>query len=213
MRILLLHGLGQDAASFREATSAIRSVTPGCEFVLCEAPNEAVALSLLLGGSSGGGGLQWWNMSPSSLGAGWAHSLDHLKSVIEESGPFDGVIGFSQGAAAIAMLVAEAQLSGPSMKQSRWFHFACFIGGFLPNAPYMRERIDKAVRSSLFALPSWHAFGSDDFVIPSNKSEALANCFQHAVLQPFAGGHEMPQGDVAMQSFRRFIEKQFKNKE
>ena len=212
LRILLLHGLGQDAASFGEATSAIRAVTPDCEFILCQAPHDAVALSVLLGGSerssggdgTGGGGLQWWNMSPSSLGAGWAHSLDHLKLILEE-GVFDGVIGFSQGAAALSMLVAEAQLS-----QQRWFHFACFIGGFLPNAPHMRERIEKATKSGPFAIPSWHCFGSDDFVIPSEKSEALSGCFRQAVLQPFVGGHVVPRCDVVLKSFRDFITLQIK---
>ena len=208
LRILLLHGLGQDAASFREATTAMRAAAPeGSEFTLCQAPHDAVALSMMLAsggsGGSGGRGLQWWNMSPSSLGSGWAHSLDHLVKILELTGPFDGIVGFSQGAAALAMLVAEARLS-----QRRWFRFACFVGGFLPNAPHLRERIDKAVAGGgLFALPTWHCYGSDDFVIPSEKSHALASCFKDAVFAPHNGAHVVPRGNV-LKGFGSFLELQ-----
>ncbi|KAK9828526.1 hypothetical protein WJX72_000594 [[Myrmecia] bisecta] len=41
--------------------------------------------------------------------AGWARSVEHLQAVLRGQGPFDGVLGFSQGAGVAAMLIALQQ--------------------------------------------------------------------------------------------------------
>lgn len=210
MRILLLHGLGQDAATFREATSGIRSCADALsvEFSLCQASHSATNLaSIFSNTSSSSGGMQWYNMSPSSLGAGWAFSMEQLVEILESEGPFDGVLGFSQGAAALSMLVAEQILL-----DKKWFRFACFVGGFLPNAEHMRERINRASLNGKFLLPSWHSFGLKDFVIPSEKSQLLASYFEAPSVVSHQGGHVVPLcGDAAIkehfQSFLRLQER------
>ncbi len=205
LKILLLHGFGQDVGSMLRATARLRAAAPPeCEFSICEAPHPAAAV-LPFGGGDGndGGGAQWWNMVPAARGAGWAVSLEHLVEALEAE-RFDGVVGFSQGAAALAMLMAEQQLQG-----TRWFQFACFIAGFPPSAPFMAERLDKAFAGGPAAgIPTWHAFGRDDFVIPPAKSEALARRLggETAVLAPHAGGHEVPTGRDTRRSFRAFLD-------
>ena len=104
------------------------------------------------------------------------------------------------------MLSAEAHLQG---KQS-WFRFACFVGGFLPNAPHMRERIDRALKNGPLAMPTWHCFGRNDFVIPPEKSQALAHCFVDAVQRLHEGGHSIPSNKIIQKSFREFLEARIK---
>ncbi len=51
--------------------------------------------------------------------AGWNESWEHLQHILQTQGPFDGVLGFSQGAAVAAVLCAqqvEALLRGEKGK-------------------------------------------------------------------------------------------------
>jgi pimeloyl-ACP methyl ester carboxylesterase len=60
-------------------------------------------------------------------------ALDVLQDIIEEDGPFDGVIGFSQGAALAASLLLYHQLQTPQKPLP--FKMAIFIAGGLPLSP------------------------------------------------------------------------------
>ena len=54
-----------------------------------------------------------------------------IHEIIEEEGPFDGVIGFSQGAALAASLIFEHQKNNPNAIDTL-FKFAVFAGASLP---------------------------------------------------------------------------------
>ena len=50
------------------------------------------------------GGLGWWRFDGSEKEVlGWRESIAQIKGVIEEQGPFDGMLGFSQGASMTAL--------------------------------------------------------------------------------------------------------------
>ncbi|OMO86291.1 hypothetical protein CCACVL1_09688 [Corchorus capsularis] len=99
---------------------------------------------------------------------GFDVSLAYLKKVFSEQGPFDGILGFSQGAAMAALVCAQ----GERLKGEIDFRFVILCSGFaLPLADFERGRI---------RYPSLHIFGSEpgkDRQITSHTSRYLASVF------------------------------------
>jgi pimeloyl-ACP methyl ester carboxylesterase len=58
-----------------------------------------------------------------------SNAFDYIYEVIEEEGPFDGVFGFSQGAALASSMMLQHAKSNP---YSDLFKFAVFLGASLP---------------------------------------------------------------------------------
>lgn len=57
-----------------------------------------------------------------------AAAVDHLESIIDEAGPFDGALGFSQGAALVIAHLHQCQVEGRPPP----FKFALFFSSVLP---------------------------------------------------------------------------------
>jgi hypothetical protein len=62
-----------------------------------------------------------------------AAAHQYVKDVMEEDGPYDGVVGFSQGAALAASLLMAHQIQNPDAPPP--FKFAIFICSVLPMSP------------------------------------------------------------------------------
>ena len=70
----------------------------------------------------------------------------------DEQGPFDGCIGFSQGAAMAALLCATCE---------RAFRFAVFFGGFTPRSPDVAPLFAAESRSpALEHVATLHVYGA-----------------------------------------------------
>lgn len=67
------------------------------------------------------------------------NALSRVLKIMEEDGPYDGVIGFSQGAALAATLILHQQTSLDCA-----FKFAIFLSGHLPYSPDKRFGINLA---------------------------------------------------------------------
>lgn len=63
-----------------------------------------------------------------------AEAFELVNEIIDEDGPFDGIMGFSQGASLAASLLLQRQLDHPSKPPQ--FQFAIFICGLLPFSPH-----------------------------------------------------------------------------
>lgn len=120
---------------------------------------------------------------PSELCVGFEDSIVLIETIFTEQGPFDGILGFSQGAAFVSILCA--MMKRKSKKFGKYivkklkktiyiymidffivlqieFNFAIMISGFkslcAPHAKYYDEKID---------VPSLHIYGENDQVIPT----------------------------------------------
>lgn len=49
---------------------------------------------------------------PSNLSVGFEESVQYINRILEERGPFDGLIGFSQGASFVSILCSMQQKKG-----------------------------------------------------------------------------------------------------
>lgn len=79
----------------------------------------------------------WWNADENSHYRHWDASIAYLRQLCQDQGPFDGVLGFSQGACVAGVLSAALehpdlaqQLGGPV--QDRPFRFVISMSGFRP---------------------------------------------------------------------------------
>lgn len=114
LRLLCLHGYAQNGDFFRVRTGALRKALKRADFHFIDAPYPARAgfIQEDVDGANGRGpALGWWDFegetsrpSTSAKYSGLEEALRNVHQVIEREGPFDGILGFSQGATLAAML-------------------------------------------------------------------------------------------------------------
>ena len=214
LKLLCLHGFNQNKTDFKSSLDALqKSVLSFCEFVFVEADVEPSGLAAMFAGENKKGKC-WYSVAPANAGQGWMSSTEQLMDYIEQE-DIDGVLGFSQGASMVALLIAEQQQRQRQEGANQpTFQFACCLSGFIPSQEQMQSRVLKAGRAahpSVLAL--WHCFAVDDVIIPKEKSEQLMQCFSSvhsvAVAPQHTGGHSIANLSLAViQSFHRFMYKQ-----
>lgn len=131
-------------------------------------------------------------------GASLETTWDYLKNVWAESGPFDGILGFSMGGTVAAIMVSsEKRDQFPGLK------FGIFIGA--PDVPtdklgYTDFEIDRS-------FPSLHVAGKTDNVVIIDRSRALAQRFQDPVCVEHEQGHCIPMKPDIFNAFVEFVSK------
>ncbi|OVA13568.1 Rhodanese-like domain [Macleaya cordata] len=129
---------------------------------------------------------------------GYDTSLAYLKDVFSQSGPFDGILGFSQGAAMAASVCGQrGRLDGEID-----FKFAILCSGF-------------ALQTGEFEMgsikcPSIHVFGNGlgkDRQIARNASMELANLFEKScsLIIEHESGHIIPTRSPYIDQIKAFL--------
>ncbi|KAK8134560.1 Hydrolase FUB4 [Apiospora sp. TS-2023a] len=133
MRVLCLHGRGSNTEIFRMQTAAIRSfLEPEYHFEFVEGRWPHL---------EGNWSVHTTDFSKSKL-YGYYNGLDindvlatenELREIIAEHGPFDGILGYSQGGTLAAQLVIRYIVENPfATIQELPLKFAIFINGATP---------------------------------------------------------------------------------
>jgi len=208
LRVLCLHGyhgsaeiLGAQLRSLVEGTESL------VDYVLVDAPTLA------------GGDFGWWhaNSGPNSPARedpgvsgggrhylGWARTRDWLVRLFAEQGPFDGVFGFSQGAALTGLLTGlRAPRGATTPERPLAFDFAVLVGGFPSIDPAHAQLYGTAEGTT---TPTLHIVGRADLVVPAAISRDLAAKFAHPVVLEHGGGHVVPGAQAVREGYRQFIE-------
>jgi predicted esterase len=211
LRILCLHGYRGSAGTLRAQMSALtRELEPLAEFVHVDAP----ALSE--------GGFGWWQAvqdqaesEPGDPGVasrrkhykGWPQTRDWIVSLSRQQ-HFDGVFGFSQGAALTGLLVGLRAPDGkPTADRPLSFDFAMMVGGFRSNDP-LHAGLYASKES--YSLPSVHIIGRSDSIVPPGESHALASAFLDPLILEHDGGHVVASTPDVRAQVRRFLEERLK---
>jgi predicted esterase len=168
---------------------------------------------LCLHGYRGSADFGWWH-TPSR---GWDRTRDWAIDLFATQPGFDGVLGFSQGAALAGLLaglrenqlreiqVHENQVRENQVRQNAGrigFDFAVMFGGFKNDAPQHAE-----LYRHTFALPSVHVIGGADRIIPPPESLELANQFQSPVVLEHSGGHIIPRDRAVLDGVAQFLDR------
>jgi len=178
LKVLCLHGGGQTAAAFQNADGgmqALQTSFPNVEFVFAQSPYPG---SLWLRDPTGGKG------QPTTDPNWAAESLAELDRVVETQGPFAGILGYSQGAAFVAVYLAHAPQGT--------FSFAAMFCGYLTTTHQgVLSNVNAA--SPFGNVPALAWMGGNDFIISNTMSQEQAAKFTSptVVTSPNAG-HAVP---------------------
>ena len=133
-----------------------------------------------------------------------------LYDIVEDEGPFEGVLGFSQGAGVAASLLFEQALQPEPERPEPLFKFAVFIGGTQPwdiysttskygNELHPLRPLYADKYSARIDIPTAHIMGRKDSYRESAKS-LLALCNpRKAKVYDHQGSHTVPRGQTAME--------------
>ncbi|XP_010553714.1 PREDICTED: rhodanese-like domain-containing protein 6 [Tarenaya hassleriana] len=132
---------------------------------------------------------------------GFDESLAYLKKVSSEQGPFDGILGFSQGAAMAAAVCGQPD----SLKGEMDFRFCVLCSGFAPLPLLEKKR--RSIR-----CPSLHIFGSEpgkDRQIVTRVSADLAEFFEEgcATVIEHDSGHIIPTRAPYIDEIKAFLKR------
>jgi predicted esterase len=215
LNILCLHGYHGNAQLLRRQLAPLVEGLDGFVKLVCiDAPSLA------------SGRFGWWraiatDKAPADAdpgvgrGAkryeGWKRSLDTIRSAFVREGPFDGVLGFSQGAALAALLVGLRPRGGrvDTEPQSLDFGFAVMIGGFVTADGELARLYGER---SNYDLPSVHIIGRSDNAVPRDASLELASKFNDPLILEHDGGHMIPNAPPIRQGVRAFLEEACRKK-
>lgn len=239
IRVLCLHGWRTNSRVLEFQTSALRhAFGSSAEFVYVNAPWTASGpvpdvVRLLFGDS--GPYYQWWDYQAHSSDShshcccscstatrqrhsydGFQRSLDYLTSQIDALGPFDALLGFSQGAAMATLLTAHYLSRSPSSSLSSFdslvpYKVCVLVAGFDPETPETLEMLLDGGWASIegaLDVPSVHVVGTTDTVVNAFELQKLMQRFASSGRVRFAhdGGHEFPSRVECRQLYRDIAE-------
>ncbi|KAJ1830456.1 hypothetical protein LPJ63_004916 [Coemansia sp. RSA 2711] len=194
LRILCLHGYEQDSSIFRtKLRQHIAGLADVAEFVFVDAPNVLQPYDIdgmdnlkraaaVRSGESLDRTIRGWywlkSAAPEQV-CGLETSVEFLASVLRDNGPFDGVLGFSQGKCGLMAAVLCAMLENrdsaldsghPELK------FAIIASGYKLDDSRWTYLYEQPLRT-----PSLHMYGVLDTMIHVSKSIDLRRAFAHSV--------------------------------
>ncbi|CAG9861031.1 unnamed protein product [Phyllotreta striolata] len=215
LRILAIHGYRQNAETFKAKTGSFRKmVHKWAEFTYITAPHKVINIEDpgdigkadpdiiqsqeedQFGWFFNRDDLTFRGTRKGGPAIGFEETIKLIEDVFKTEGPFDGILGFSQGACLTGLLCDLQQRGLINIS----FNFAIMSSGFksgsLPHLKYYSDRIN---------LPSLHIFGQNDERISSELSEALSNCFIEPMIVRHTGGHYLPATAAQKHDYQQFF--------
>ncbi|KAJ7135459.1 serine hydrolase FSH [Mycena crocata] len=211
--ILVLHGYSQNATIFSKRLGALRKQCgKSVDFVFVDGPIILQPVDLsgsvpqstspattvdALGASEAfemDESRAWWKWNENKTEPiGLPESLKVLRDVLKTR-TFDGIFGFSQGAAAAALLSAlleRPHVYPPFLIDGKPPHpplkFCVAVSGF---------RVSGSIADTIFATnystPTLHIIGKTDIIVVEERSQKLVNVSTNARVEEHDGGHFVP---------------------
>lgn len=209
LRILCLHGYRQNKDVFREKLGQFRkNLKQHAEFYFISAPHVVASKQNSTEVPSSGltDERSWWFTSEDNsyqsriktdFCIGLEDSLNLVTKVIAEEGPFDGILGFSQGAAFSAIICGLIEKDALPFK----INFAIIVAGFKSLFDGHKELYSKSV-----TIPSLHVIGESDEVINNERSKELVSVFEDNTVLMHPGGHYVPASKDLKEKYINFLQ-------
>ncbi|EPY50840.1 serine hydrolase [Schizosaccharomyces cryophilus OY26] len=129
-------------------------------------------------------------------------SYEHLASYIREHGPFDGIMGFSQGTNLAANLATFVTL--PKYQNyfgQKPFRFGMFFSGY-----YRALAIDGETHIMKIEMPTLHFLGKFDNVLSTESSTTLIRICEDSQVLFHPGAHHIPSPIAYVEAAADFID-------
>ncbi|RCI04223.1 hypothetical protein CU098_012117 [Rhizopus stolonifer] len=134
---------------------------------------------------------------------GYKESVEYIKSVLNEQGPFDGILGFSQGACFAALLTELLETRNPNFNHPP-FKLAILVSGF---KPIVQEATNSMLtKENKLKTPSLHYIGDFDTLVLPKTMLALTEAFENPVVFRHSGGHYLPSTPTSKKAFIQFLD-------
>ena len=190
IRLLCLHGYhGSGEILRKQMQPLVHGLEIPVEFVYADAPSLAL------------GDFGWWHLNF----RGWERTRDWAVDLFEREPHFDGVFGFSQGAALTALLVGMRAPDGHvSDQRPLSFDFAMMASGFRSDSPTHAELF---TTKDSFTLPSLHMMSQFDPIVATADSRTLARQFDAPVVLEHSSGHGVASTPPIREKVAHFLKK------
>ncbi|KJR86082.1 dihydrofolate reductase [Sporothrix schenckii 1099-18] len=164
----------------------------------------------------------WWRRDDATQEYRFLNEgMTHLAKYIAEAGGVDGVLGFSQGGAAAA-IVASALEDRPAPEGAEWswvealraanghraVRFAVIYSGFFASPENLRWLYEPAITT-----PSLHFIGGLDTVVDETRTQALVDRCIEPVALTHPGGHYVPINKEWVMPLVSFVKTHSENNE
>ena len=166
----------------------------------------------------------WWRRG--TVREDWQEALKSLRAFAVEYGPFDGVLGFSQGGAVAAELARLARVTRPAANSSQevtatsddmllgQLKFVVVAGAPMRTGmPFVDDDWGISAETGLpqytvvvRGIPSVHYAGERDTVVSPGESAALARCFADSLFVKHDAGHVFPSKTPLLGPIEALIE-------
>ncbi|KAH3676232.1 hypothetical protein WICPIJ_009192 [Wickerhamomyces pijperi] len=206
-KLLCLHGFLQNAKIFSEKSSGLRKLLKKANIQLdyIDGPVTLEKADLPFEVDDD----KWKEIVDTQINKAWFYHFDEpeklnidaaLETVfthIKENGPYDGIIGFSQGAA-ISTIVAN--LIAEKMPEHGPFKLALHVSGYC-FTDRDADRKELGINSKFtkeftvpedFSTKTLIIYGENDNSVPSFRSQYLSNLFANKTEFKHDGGHFVP---------------------
>ena len=208
LRVLVFHGFRQSDVIFKGKTGALRQrLRRSVDFTYICAPNPYSVGESEHDDKDTSCRVEeyaWWRANDDgSVYHGVEETLTHIRRVLRDAPvPFDGFLGFSQGAVVVSVLAA---MRGTSADVDRLIERNCrfvwLVGGLPPRAPSLQSLFP----ADGIALPSLHVIGQGDKMIPADLQRRLAGMYQSPVIHCHSGGHFVPATAADATAYASFL--------
>ncbi|KUJ13196.1 uncharacterized protein LY89DRAFT_687410 [Mollisia scopiformis] len=203
-RILCLHGSGSSAEIMETQIANIRSLLPSTYvFDFLDAPIECDAAAELEGLFPGPYYCFFDKYSEEEM----QKAIEFVHEVVEEDGPYDCVMGFSQGASVAAAYIAQQQLQGPFKEVS--FKLAVFLcAALVPPQITTNEPLSNAIGAlGLIDIPTVHVIGRKDPCQAQSLGLVKSCTSSMAQVLLTDGGHDVPRDAINAKKIALGIER------
>lgn len=210
LRLLCLHGYRQDGDTFSKRIGALRKrLKAVAEFDFIDGSQIVVPgdESGIPGEEGRAGGRGWWFSREddyfkathySDFQKGFQESVAVVEQKLCSDGPYDGLLGFSQGAA-LTTLVCALKDRGQLSPQAT-FRFVMLVSSFKSRCSQHDVHYSEPI-----STPSLHVIGDGDQVVDHSMSEELAAVFSDATILRHDGGHFVPATAPLAASYQNFL--------